>query len=203
MTRQASIGLALIAASILLGIAIHFGLTMPFDVALMRRVALVHGRSSEALISTARAISSFGLPGVRTALVIMVLIVMLVRHHPRSAMIYAVTVIGSITAYTALKIAFARARPALTPWLDHPQNLSYPSGHAAGSMVVLLLPALLLAPSSPGSRRLPVVAIAVSMAIGITRPMLGVHWPTDVLGGWLFGAGSALIGAALVRRRAL
>lgn len=195
MTRQIGVGVMLIAATLLLGAATHFGLTQPFDGALIDWMALRSGRSNDGLIAVAQFVSSFGLPGWRTILAIACLAAMLIRHHPRAAMIYAVTVIGSITAYTALKLVLARPRPALTPWLDQPQNFSYPSGHAAGSMVVLLLAALLL-----DRRHLPAVAVALSVAIGITRPMLGVHWPTDVVGGWMFGAGSALIGAGLVHR---
>lgn len=197
-TRPIGIGLTLILAAILLGAAATHGLTAAFDADLLRRMALVRGQSNQTLIAGTQFVSSLGLPGWRTIVTVVFLVAMLILHHARSAMIYAVTVIGSITGYTALKLAFARARPALTPWLDQPQNLSFPSGHAAGSMVVLLLAALLLDPRRH-RRHLPVAAVALSLAIGFARPMLGVHWPTDVIGGWLFGAGSALIGVGLVR----
>ena len=43
------------------------------------------------------------------------------------------------------------------------------------------------------------LAVALSLVIGFTRPMLGVHWPTDVLAGWLWGAGFASIGAGVAQ----
>ena len=46
-------------------------------------------------------------------------------------------------------------------------------------------------------------AILLSLAIGATRPMLGVHWPSDVLGGWLWGAGFALLGAGVAQATGL
>lgn len=193
MTRPFIAGLTLIAAALLLGVAVHLGLTRYFDLRLMHQMALVRGQPGDALIAPAQFLSSFGLPGARTILVVLFLLAMLVRHHPRSAMIYTVTVVGSITAHTALKLLVARPRPMLTSWLDDPRDYSFPSGHAAGMMVVLLLAALLLE-----RRWLTVPAVALAVAIGLTRPMLGVHWPTDVIGGWLFGAGSALIGVGLV-----
>lgn len=193
MTRWIVAGLTLIAAALLLGVAVHFGPTLGFDDMLRRQMALVRGQPGDALIPAAQFVSSLGLPLERTIFVALFILAMLVRQRPRAAMIYFVTVVGSIAAHTAVKLLVARPRPTLTPWLDNPHDYSFPSGHAAGMMVVLLLAALLL-----GKRWLTAPALALALAIGLTRPMLGVHWPTDVIGGWLFGAGAALIGAAVV-----
>jgi undecaprenyl-diphosphatase len=104
----------------------------------------------------------------------------------------------SILSHTQAKIHFARARPHLTPWLDYAGDMSYPSGHAAGSMVVLLTAALLIR-----ERRLHWAAVALSLAIGMTRPMLGMHWPSDVIGGWMWGAGFALLGTGVAMKLGL
>jgi undecaprenyl-diphosphatase len=76
--------------------------------------------------------------------------------------------------------------------------MSYPSGHAAGSMVVLLTAALMM-----GERRLRWAAVALSLAIGTTRPMLGMHWPSDVIGGWMWGASFALLGTGVATQLGL
>ena len=86
----------------------------------------------------------------------------------------------------AQKYWIARARPTLEPHLVIVKTSSFPSGHATSSMIFYLTLALALAP--PRWRR-PAAALAVllSLLIGISRVMLGVHWPSDVIGGWSFG----------------
>lgn len=85
------------------------------------------------------------------------------------------------------KAALGRARPELADPLIVEESFAYPSGHAANSMIVYLLLAFLLA---EGPRRRLVAAgaaVLLSLLIGATRVLLGVHWLTDVVGGWAFG----------------
>jgi undecaprenyl-diphosphatase len=80
----------------------------------------------------------------------------------------------------------ARARPALEPHLVIVKTSSFPSGHAASSMIFYLTLAVALAP--PRWRRAAAaIAILLSLLVGLSRVMLGVHWPSDVVGGWSFG----------------
>jgi undecaprenyl-diphosphatase len=81
---------------------------------------------------------------------------------------------------------FARLRPDENIRMVDIHGLSFPSGHSANSMMVYLTFALLFAPAGQ-RRRWAAAAIALSLLIGISRPMLGVHWPSDVLGGWTLG----------------
>jgi undecaprenyl-diphosphatase len=84
------------------------------------------------------------------------------------------------------KYWIARARPTLEPHLVVVKTSSFPSGHAASSMIFYLTLALALAP--PRQRRAwALAAILVSLLVGASRVMLGVHWPSDVIGGWSFG----------------
>ena len=69
---------------------------------------------------------------------------------------------------------------------------SFPSGHSANSMMVYLTLALLLAPERQ-RRGWAIAAIVLSLLIGLSRPMLGVHWPSDVVGGWSLGLLWALL----------
>jgi undecaprenyl-diphosphatase len=81
---------------------------------------------------------------------------------------------------------FARVRPEENMRMVDIHGLSFPSGHSANSMMVYLTFALLMA-SDRQRRAWAAAAIALSLLIGISRPMLGVHWPSDVVSGWSFG----------------
>ncbi len=197
MTARIAAGLALIAAALLLGVPAAAGWLAGFDVPLFRAMALTPA-SNHALVTAAQFVSHFGDVGVRSIVVILVAAVFVARHCWRSAGVYLLIVALSILGHTQAKIHFARARPHLTPWLDHAGDMSYPSGHAAGSMVVLLAAALLIR-----ERRLPWAAVVLSIAIGLTRPMLGMHWPSDVIGGWMWGAGFALAGTGVALKLGL
>ena len=194
MSRAFWGGVALVLASIALGLVIASGAVKGIDVAVFKALALTQAHSAALTISVARMVTTLGDPGTRSIAVILFLAVLAWRRSWRSAMVFLVTVALSITGHSVMKEAFARARPTLVPWLDHADTYAYPSGHAAGTMVVLLLGSLLIA-----DRWLVWVAVLVSVAIGLSRISLGVHWPSDVVGGWMFGGGMALIGYATVR----
>jgi len=95
-----------------------------------------------------------------------------------------------------LKEIFDRARPDLVAHSVEVSTTSFPSGHAmAAAVLYLTLGALLLPTQRSRARKIAIMAAAIGMTalIGISRVYLGVHWPTDVIGGWLAGAAWALI----------
>lgn len=187
----------LIASAILLGFAVMAGWLLWFDVPVMRAVALTDA-SPTWLVTAAQFVTSLGDPDPRSGFVVLICILFIARHCWRSAAIYFVTVAISIAGHTLAKIAYARPRPRLTPWFDHASDLSYPSGHAGGAMVILFGAALLMR-----ERWLRWPALGLALAIAATRPMLGVHWPSDVIGGVMWGAGFALAGAGMALKLGL
>jgi undecaprenyl-diphosphatase len=113
------------------------------------------------------------------------------------AAFFTVAATGSgLLASSLLKAFFDRPRPDLIPHEVLVFTPSFPSGHAMVSAVVYLTLASLLA-RFMGRRRLKIytmtVAIALTTVIGLSRVYLGVHWPSDVLAGWMAGASWALV----------
>ena len=192
MNRRIGAGVALVGASVAVGAVVTTGALASFDATLMHLMSVAP--ASPWLIEATQFVSTFGDVGVRGIGIMFVFAALLWRQRWRSGAVFLVTIATSIGGHTLAKLFWARERPRLVPWLDDPHDLSFPSGHAAGSMVVLLLAAMLF-----DRWRLGGVAIALALAISLTRPMLGVHWPSDLVGGWLWGAGFALIGAGVAQ----
>ena len=115
----------------------------------------------------------------------------------RQALLYAAIVLSCRLLVETGKLLFDRARPDPQGHLTAVHSMAFPSGHSANSMAVLLAFALLAFPAERQRRAAAALAVLLSMAIGLTRPILGVHWPTDVVGGWALGAGWTLALARL------
>ncbi|OZC02017.1 phosphatase PAP2 family protein [Rubricoccus marinus] len=115
----------------------------------------------------------------------------LLDGRPRMAAFLAGAVLSGVALTFALKAGFARPRPDLVAHGMEALSASFPSGHSATSAVVYLTLGALLARALP-SRRLQIYVVAsavtLTLAVGMSRVYLGVHWPTDVLAGWTVGA---------------
>ncbi len=94
----------------------------------------------------------------------------------------------------------ARVRPDAEPHLVVVNTLSFPSGHAANSMIFYLALALALTAGTRWQRPAVAGAVLLSLLIGTSRVMLGVHWPSDVIGGWAFGMLWVLLTLRLAER---
>ena len=114
---------------------------------------------------------------------------LLVRRSPRLATYVAVTGLGAAVLSDGIKALVGRVRPVVEVAVATAPGNSFPSGHALGSTIaygVLLLVFLPAVP--PRFRRAGILGVAAIIAIvGMTRVALGVHYPSDVVAGWLLG----------------
>lgn len=110
--------------------------------------------------------------------------------RPREARFVLIAVLGGWALSYGLKFAFDRPRPDVVPHLYDVKSSSFPSGHSLMSAVVYLTLGSLLT-NLVESDRLKVylltVALLVSVLVGISRVLLGVHYPSDVIAGWTIG----------------
>ena len=122
------------------------------------------------------------------------------RHQGRRAVSLLIVTLAGRQLVEWLKLLMDRARPALFDHAVDLHSLSFPSGHAANSMIVYLGVALIVGPVL--THRTWPVAAALIMAglIGATRPLLAVHWPTDVVAGWALGLAWTLSSVWLLTR---
>ena len=85
------------------------------------------------------------------------------------------------------KYQLGRLRPDENPHLVNVYSLSFPSGHSANAMMLYVTLALTLPENGRHKHRWLIAAFLLALLIGLSRVLLGVHWPSDVVGGWSFG----------------
>jgi undecaprenyl-diphosphatase len=97
---------------------------------------------------------------------------------------------GAAVLNAAIRLAIHRPRPPLAQMLGSGQGSSFPSGHSASSAacyLALAVTAFVFVASWRGRVAMVAAAIGLTLAVGLSRLTLGVHWMTDVLGGWTLG----------------
>ncbi len=145
---------------------------------------------SEELTNTMRDITALGGGPVIFIITLSVTGFLILRKDYHSVFLVLFAVIGGALIDLWFKHLFGRTRPLLEYQLVQEHTLSFPSGHSMMSAVIYLSLAVLV--SRILVRRIMrlyviIVAILLSFIIGISRIYLGVHYPTDVIGGWSLG----------------
>ncbi|MFE6974359.1 phosphatase PAP2 family protein [Streptomyces sp. NPDC057682] len=143
-------------------------------------------------------------PWTMRALIAVVAVVLWWRGARLLAVWVAVTAVVANVLQQALKAAVGRPRPHWPDPVDSAHYAAFPSGHAMTATVSCGLLVWLVHRSGAGRGvRWTVLGLAVLsvLGVGLTRLYLGVHWPSDVLGGWLLGAALAALAAGAYERR--
>ena len=152
----------------------------------------IHARASPALDTVARF--SWALGALRYCAPGVLLLVgwHLARRERRESLAWLAVGLAAALVPELVKVAVARPRPTLWPWLLPTTGYSFPSGHAvAGAALYPLLGWLALRGWGLG-RAGYALGLAVAAFIGVGRLYVGVHWPSDVGAGWAIGAALSL-----------
>jgi len=148
---------------------------------------LVAGNSG--LVTVVKAVTWLGSDGVLWAVVGVAAVILVIRKRWRLAVYLLVTAAGALVLDPVLKSLAGRLRPVVAHPIAHGTGDSFPSGHSLGSIVCYGAILLVFLPAARGRWRIGFVSLIVALIalIGISRVLLGVHYLSDVLGGWAIG----------------
>ena len=148
---------------------------------------LVAGHAT--ILAVVKAVTWLGSNGVLWTVVGAATIVLAIRQRWRLAIYLLVAGAGALVLDPVLKSLVGRLRPVVAHPVAHGTGNSFPSGHSLGSIVCYGAVLLVFLPAARGRWRRVFVAGVVTLVvlIGISRILLGVHYLSDVLGGWALG----------------
>ncbi|GAA0920670.1 phosphatase PAP2 family protein [Streptomyces thermoalcalitolerans] len=174
------------------------GTPLPVDDALL---SWSLGHRPEVAVAVARGLTATGTDAFPYLLVVLAGLVVgrTARQRMAAAALGLVCLVAGQAARHGVLELVARSRPPRQEWLTHASNWSFPSGHATTSALVAGLVILAMVVRAPHGRTAICLVVGCWGAlVGLTRVYLGVHWFTDVVGGWLFAVGwlGVCLGAA-------
>jgi membrane-associated phospholipid phosphatase len=159
-------------------------------------IAALPARRNPRGVAIARAVSAIAEPGFAGPVVAAAMVVDAGRRGWRAAGLTALAVPAGVLGRWLLSELIARPRPPAEVWLAEPEGYSSPSRHTT----LAALTAGVVAGAS-GAHGVPkhAIPIAAAASVGASRVYLGVHWPTDVVAGWIFAAAWLALVEALAR----
>lgn len=157
-----------------------------FDMAILEEI---HSSNNKVIFNIMNFISFIGSEKFLFPAIGAVIIISIINKRYFVTKFLLFNTLGSYLFNHLLKLIFQRTRP-LDFFLVEQGGLSYPSGHSMVTMSMYLAIAYLLTREERNPRKRRAVYITASFLIllmGISRMYLGVHWPTDVIGGFIMG----------------
>lgn len=175
--------------------AVLSGQTAALDVSVRNAI---HGWARAPLTTGMRGITNLGSTAFLALLGLIVVWRLYQNGRRRAAVVFVIAALGADLLDQLLKLWFRRPRPEAFFGLAQPGSYSFPSGHSVESCCFYgALAAILTLPSHSFARKAAIWGFAalLTLAIGFSRIYLGVHYPTDVMGGYAAG----VLWAATVR----
>lgn len=137
--------------------------------------------------------------GSAAALILVTLAAAALLRHRHGGKLILPILLGPLSAaiiVELLKLLFARQRPSPVTLA----SFSFPSGHTAGATAVYLTLIYTLVRERMVAKIHLVWGLLIALLVGASRVYLGAHWASDVLGGWMAGAGIAISCCLLYER---
>jgi len=181
------------------GVRAGFGPQLRLDAVVSQALYAGDGRAV-ALDWLLEALTAPGLSVVRYAIFLPVVLWLLSRRELRTAA-WVVLSAGLVSPVTMLlKDFFGRVRPAFEDGGARYESLSYPSGHSSGIAALVAVGLIVAWPrlSAAARRTWTALGVAVVLVVGLTRMWLGVHYLSDVVGGWALGLSWCLLVAVVL-----
>jgi membrane-associated phospholipid phosphatase len=183
----AALGLWLVGA--LLDAVLDNGTMVRWDIA---TDAAIHGLMTPMLVRIVLGATELGSPLAMGALLVAGAIALWIAKRRILLIGWVAAFVGGVAVDEVLKLAVRRSRPIYGASFLHGHSYSFPSGHAMGSIIGYGMLVWLIGQFwHPGRRwnlAIRVLAGLVILAVGLSRLFLGVHYPSDVLGGYAAGA---------------
>jgi membrane-associated phospholipid phosphatase len=165
-------------------------------------MAAVVGHRTSWATGAARAVMWLGTtPTVWAVCAIAALAVVVAARAYRPALAASASLVIAAVSSAVLKTAFGRVRPPAEVAMVHVGGWSFPSTQAAETAALVMAVLVTTTWSSVAIRRAVTVALVVLLVlVGVSMVYLGAHWTTDVLAGWVLGAGVGAVTSAVVMR---
>jgi undecaprenyl-diphosphatase len=177
----------------------------PFDTSIHHWVV---AHRSTVLVHLDAVVTWFGATIIALPLVVLAAVLTTSGRPPgrlRSAVVPGAIMASGLIVRLVLADAIGRTRPPATDWATGASGYAFPSGHTtAATMAAALLTWVILRPDThraPARVVVCTIATIIAVTVGLTRIYLGVHWPTDVLGGWAFGLAWVSFSIVAIRLR--